>query len=115
MVASPSSSRRLLLQTSPSLDWREFASAIALMSDDPPPIISGGLQLTGPGSAFRLLRDLRDQNFTYGTFHEHWLRAAKISKGDRSTYEHECLSAEYAGSGLCGADFQKAPSHLPGA
>ena len=69
---------------------REFSSAVALMTDDPP--MGGGLQLTGPGSALRLLKDLRDQSFTVGTFHEHWLRTAEIPKGDRSTYEHECLS-----------------------
>lgn len=26
------------------------------------------------------------------TFHEFWLRSAEIPKGDRSVYEHECLS-----------------------
>ena len=54
---------------------REFSSAVALMTDDPP--MGGGLQLTGPGSALRLLKDLRDQSFTVGTFHEHWLRTAE--------------------------------------
>jgi len=38
------------------------------------------------------MKGLRDQNLTPTTFHEYWLRTAEIPRGDRSTYEHECLS-----------------------
>jgi len=38
------------------------------------------------------LKNLRDQNFTPTTFHEHWCRVGDIPRGDRSVYEHEVLS-----------------------
>ncbi|CAE7196525.1 AMY1.1, partial [Symbiodinium necroappetens] len=69
---------------------KEFSIAVSLMDDDPPQ--GGGLQLSGPSSALKLLKDMRDQQFTPSTFHEHWLRTSEIPRGDRSTYEHECLS-----------------------
>ena len=69
---------------------REFHEAVALMDDDPP--MGGGLQLSGPSSALKLLKDMRDQQFTPSTFHEHWLRSSTIPRGDRSVYEHELLS-----------------------
>ncbi|CAE7708857.1 AMY1.1 [Symbiodinium sp. CCMP2592] len=69
---------------------KEFSTAVSLMDDDPPQ--GGGLQLSGPSSALKLLKDMRDQQFTPSTFHEHWLRTSEIPRGDRSTYEHECLS-----------------------
>ena len=68
----------------------EFPAAIALMDGTEP--MGGGLQLTGPSTTLRLLKDLRDQAFTPGTFHEHWLRTNDIPRGDRSIYEHEVLS-----------------------
>lgn len=69
---------------------REFPTAVAALDDSEP--AGGGIQLTGPRTAMRLLKDLREQSFTPGTFHEYWLRTSDISKGDRSVYEHECLS-----------------------
>ena len=48
--------------------------------------------MEGPTSSLNLVKDLRDQHMTPSTFHEYWLRSADIPKGDRSTYEHECLS-----------------------
>ena len=69
---------------------REFSEAVAAMADGVPQ--GGGLQLEGPTSSLNLVKDLRDQHMTPSTFHEYWLRSADIPKGDRSTYEHECLS-----------------------
>lgn len=69
---------------------REFPTAVAALDDAEP--AGDGIQLTGPRTAMRLLKDLREQSFTPGTFHEYWLRTSDISKGDRSVYEHECLS-----------------------
>lgn len=69
---------------------REFNIAVGLMNDTPPQ--GGGLQLTGPATVMNILKGMRDQNFTPTTFHEHWLRVGEIPKGDRSIYEHECLS-----------------------
>lgn len=67
---------------------REFGEA--MMVDTPP--MGGGLQLEGPTSILNVLKSMRDQAMTPTTFHEFWLRSADIPKGDRSTYEHECLS-----------------------
>ncbi|CAK9009883.1 Ankyrin-1 [Durusdinium trenchii] len=69
---------------------QEFPAAVSLMDDAEPS--GGGLQLTGPPTALKILKDLRDQAFTPSTFHEHWMQSSDIPKGDRSTYEHECLS-----------------------
>ena len=69
---------------------REFSSVVERLNGDPPQ--GGGLQLTGPATCLKHLRSLRDQGFTPITFHEHWIRSSDISKGDRSTFEHECLS-----------------------
>ena len=69
---------------------REFSEAVALMVDTPPQ--GGGLQLEGPTSVLNVLKNMRDQAMTPTSFHEFWLRSADIPKGDRSTYEHECLS-----------------------
>ena len=69
---------------------KEFTTAVSQMNDDPP--LGGGLQLAGPSSALKLLKDMRDQQFTPSTFHEHWIRSSEIPKGDRSIYEHEVLS-----------------------
>ena len=69
---------------------REFTSCVERLSGDSP--LGGGLQLTGPATCLKHLRSLRDQGFTPITFHEHWVRTSDISKGDRSTFEHECLS-----------------------
>ena len=60
---------------------REFPAAVAALDDADP--AGGGIQLTGPRTAMRLLKDLREQSFTPGTFHEYWLRTSDISKGDR--------------------------------
>ena len=68
---------------------REFSDAVASMKDGVPQ--GGGLQLDGPTSSLNLVKSMRDQNLTPTTFHEYWLRSAEIPKGDRSTYEHECL------------------------
>ena len=69
---------------------REFSSCIERLNGDSPQ--GGGLQLTGPATCLKHLRSLQDQGFTPITFHEHWIRSSDISKGDRSTFEHECLS-----------------------
>eukprot|EP00438_Fugacium_kawagutii_P025394 Skav207382 [mRNA] locus=scaffold2496:250834:268725:+ [translate_table: standard] len=69
---------------------REFASALAEMSDAVP--VGGGLQLAGPPTVLSIFKDLRDQAFTPSTFHEHWVRTTELPRGDRSIYEHECLS-----------------------
>lgn len=69
---------------------QEFSAAVSLMDDSDPS--GGGLQLTGPKTTLPLLKDCRDQAFTPGTFHEHWLRVSDIPRGDRSVYEHEVLS-----------------------
>ncbi len=69
---------------------REFNDAVALMVDGVPQ--GGGLQLAGPTTGLNIVKGLRDQNFTPTTYHEFWVRSAEIPKGDRSTYEHECLS-----------------------
>ena len=50
------------------------------------------MQLEGPATCLNIAKSLRDQNLTPTTFHEYWLRSAEIPKGDRSVYEHECLS-----------------------
>ena len=68
----------------------EFSKAIAEMNDAVP--LGGGLQLAGPTTVLSILKDLRDQGFTPSTFHEHWVRTSDLGKGDRSVYEHECLS-----------------------
>lgn len=68
----------------------EFNLAVAAMKEGVPQ--GGGLQLDGPASALNILKNMRDQNFTPTTFHEFWLRSSDIPRGDRSTYEHECLS-----------------------
>ena len=52
----------------------------------------GGLQLEGPATCLNICKGLRDQSMTPTSFHEFWVRSADIPKGDRSTYEHECLS-----------------------
>ena len=39
---------------------REFHEAVGLMNDDPP--MGGGLQLSGPCSVLKLLKDLRDKH-----------------------------------------------------
>ena len=69
---------------------REFNSAVASFVDTVPH--GGGLQLQGPTSILNIVKMMRDQNFTPTTFHEHWVRTTELSKGDRSVYEHECLS-----------------------
>lgn len=69
---------------------REFNRCVELMRGESPQ--GGGLQLTGPPTCLNLMKSLRDQGFTPSTFHEHWIRASEIPRGDRSTYEHECLS-----------------------
>ena len=69
---------------------REFNDAVACMIDGVPQ--GGGLQLTGPTTGLNILKNLRDQNLTPTTFHEYWLRTSEIPRGDRSIYEHECLS-----------------------
>ena len=69
---------------------REFSEAVASMVDGVP--MGGGLQLEGPTTSLNLMKNMRDQNMTPTTYHEYWLRTADIPKGDRSTYEHECLS-----------------------
>ena len=69
---------------------REFNSCVALLREVSPQ--GGGLQLQGPASLLNVIKMIRDQGLTPTTFHEFWLRQAEISKGDRSVYEHECLS-----------------------
>lgn len=69
---------------------REFNVAVAMLQDVVPQ--GGGLQLQGPTSILNMMKMFRDQNFTPTTFHEHWVRTADLAKGDRSVFEHECLS-----------------------
>ena len=69
---------------------RDFNSAVGIMDATPPQ--GGGLQLKGPAITLNMLKNLRDQNFTPTTYHEHWVRIGEIPRGDRSVYEHECLS-----------------------
>ena len=69
---------------------REFNAAVAEMDGAEP--AGGGLQLTGPATSLKLMKELRDQAMTPSSFHEYWLRTAEIPRGDRSLYEHECLS-----------------------
>ena len=52
----------------------------------------GGLQLSGPAICHNQLITLKEQSFTPTSYHEHWVRSAEIPRGDRSTYEHECLA-----------------------
>lgn len=69
---------------------REFNTAVSIMDGTAPQ--GGGLQLKGPATVLNMLKGLRDQNFTPATYHEHWVRVGDIPRGDRSVYEHECLS-----------------------
>lgn len=69
---------------------KDFSSAVPLMVDAVPQ--GGGLQLEGPPTALNIAKGLRDQNMTPTSFHEFWVRTADIPRGDRSVYEHECLS-----------------------
>ena len=69
---------------------RDFNSAVPIMVDGNP--MGGGLQLEGPSTALNIAKSLRDQNMTPTTYHEFWLRTGEIPRGDRSIYEHECLS-----------------------
>ena len=69
---------------------RELNTSVSSMDDGEP--LGGGLQLTGPPTTLRLMKELRDQSFTPSTFHEHWVRTTELPRGDRSVYEHECLS-----------------------
>ena len=69
---------------------RDFSQAVAMMVDGVPQ--GGGLQLEGPVTSLNVCKNLRDQSMTPTSFHEFWMRSAEIPKGDRSTYEHECLS-----------------------
>ena len=69
---------------------RDFSQAVAMMVDGVPQ--GGGLQLEGPVTSLNICKNLRDQSMTPTSFHEFWMRSAEIPKGDRSTYEHECLS-----------------------
>lgn len=50
---------------------KEFNLAVAEMDNAEPS--GGGLQLTGPATALRLMKELRDQAMTPGTFHEYIL------------------------------------------
>ena len=69
---------------------REFYGLCSHLNDSSPQ--GGGLQLEGPATVLRLCKMMRDSNLTPTTFHEYSLRSADIPKGDRSVYEHECLS-----------------------
>ena len=69
---------------------RGFNQCVERMNGQTPQ--GGGLQLQGSATCLNLMKSLRDQGFTPTTFHEHWIRGSEIPKGDRSTYEHECLS-----------------------
>lgn len=69
---------------------REFSSAVEKMSGEEP--AGGGLQLSGPATCLKMMKAMRDQSFTPITYHEFWLRSGDIPRGDRSIYEHECLS-----------------------
>ena len=72
---------------------REFPQCVERMVGTSPQ--GGGLQLNGPPTCLNLMKSMKDQGFTPSTFHEHWVRGSEISKGDRSVYEHECLSRVY--------------------
>lgn len=85
---------------------QDFSASVSLMDGVEP--MGGGLQLTGPPTALKLLKDLRDQSFTPSTFHEHWLRSNYIPKGDRSICEHEVLSRVLESA--CVVDQLNAPS-----
>ena len=54
--------------------------------------LGGELQLQGPSTFLNVAKLMRDQNFTPTTFHEYWVRSSEVASGDRSVYEHECLS-----------------------
>lgn len=69
---------------------REFSQAVGIMVDGVPQ--GGGLQLEGPTTGLNILKAMRDQSMTPTSYHEYWIRTADIPKGDRSVYEHECLS-----------------------
>ena len=69
---------------------REFNNAVAEMVDGVPQ--GGGLQLEGPTACLNIVKNLRDQNMTPTSYHEFWLRSSEIPKGNRSIFEHECLS-----------------------
>ena len=69
---------------------QDFPTAVSSMDDAEPS--GGGIQLTGPPTALKLLKDMRDQAFTPSTFHGHLFRTAEIPKGDRSVFERERLS-----------------------
>ena len=69
---------------------REFANAVPLMIEATPQ--GGGLQLEGPPTALNIAKGLREQSMTPTSYHEFWIRSADIPRGDRSVYEHECLS-----------------------
>ena len=85
-----SPSRRQRWQTMQGTRRRDFHSLFALLNDGTPQ--GGGLQLDGPPTVLSLCKMMRDQSMTPTTFHEYWLRTSDIPKGDRSVYEHECLS-----------------------
>ena len=68
---------------------RPFAEAVDLLSEDEP---QGGLMLEGPASVMWLAQSRRDGGGNFAMGHEHWVRTANISAGDRSVYEHEVLS-----------------------
>ncbi|CAE7710379.1 ANK1 [Symbiodinium sp. CCMP2592] len=69
---------------------REFNLAVSQLHDTVPQ--GGGLQLQGPSTFLNIAKMMRDQNFTPTTFHEYWVRSSEVARGDRSVYEHECLS-----------------------
>ena len=68
---------------------RPFAEAVDMLMPDEP---EGGLGLQGPRTTMWLLNSMRDASQTPTSRHEQWQRAARISEGDRSVYEHEVLS-----------------------
>ena len=69
---------------------REFAEAVALMSQDPMP--GGDLQLDGPPSSLAVLKAMVDRGLTPVTDHEHWVRTNELPRGDRSVYEMEVIT-----------------------
>ena len=69
---------------------RAFFEAVPLMDNTDPQ--HGGIPLQGPKALFWFLQALASQTLTPSTHHEDWLRTARIPDGDRSIYEHECLS-----------------------
>jgi hypothetical protein len=69
---------------------RPFHQAISMMDETPPQ--GEGLQLKGPPSLLPMCKSMSDMGLTPSTFHEFWIRSAKIPEGDRSVFEHECLS-----------------------